>query len=313
MLLAQLVVIGQLIGQAGDVRQQVTDRHVVPPVARERGQELLHAVIELKLPLIEQGHDGRHVDRLGNGAEQEHRVARGRLAEVARERLVPLNHVQHGRVHLLRRRGPLEHFGRVIPPLPAQGREQGGSGRNGQGRPKKRASPHHTGSSASRQQQRQEHWQPLEAGFLARGPFPIVPILRESVSGAAATTGRFWGGAGIGRSRFDPRKPGLNPPICGSASPCTRHPRFHNPVGLPWAEAAAQEATCSLGCAGRCGDLRACSVKSNSGQVRRGLRGKTGPALGTSPRRRCNCDRVLVHCQPSAGTQTGECGRRARR
>ena len=128
MLLAQLVVIGQLIGQAGDVRQQVTDRHLVPPVARECGQELLHAVIELKLPLIEQGHDGRHVDRLGNGAEQEHRVARGRLAEVARERLVLLNHVQHGRVHLLRRRGPLEHFGRVIPPLPAQGCEQGGSG-----------------------------------------------------------------------------------------------------------------------------------------------------------------------------------------
>ena len=103
MLLAQFVVIGQLIGQAGDVRQQVTDRHIVPPIARECGQELLHAVIELKLPLIEQSHDGRHVDRLGNGAEQEHRVARGRLAEVARKRLVSLNHVQHGRIHLLRR------------------------------------------------------------------------------------------------------------------------------------------------------------------------------------------------------------------
>ena len=147
MLLAQLVVIGQLIGQAGDVRQQVTDRHVVPPVAREGGQELLHAVIELKLPLIEQSHDGRHVDRLGDGAEQEHRVARGRLAEVARERLVSLNHVQHGRVHLLRRRGPLEHFGRVIPPPPAQGGEQGGCVRHGQGRPKKRASPHGVVSS----------------------------------------------------------------------------------------------------------------------------------------------------------------------
>ena len=145
-LLAQLVVVGQLIGQAGDVRQQVADRHVVPPVARERGQELLHAVVEPKLPLVEQGHDGRHVDRLGDGAEQEHRVARGRLAEVARERLVPLNHVQHGRFHLLRRRGPLEHLGRVIPPLPAQGREQGGSGRDGQGRPEKRASLHRTGS-----------------------------------------------------------------------------------------------------------------------------------------------------------------------
>ena len=147
-LLAQLVVVGQLIGQAGDVRQQVTNRHLVPPVARERGQELLHAVVELKLPSIEQGHDGRHVDRLGNGAEQEHRVARGGLAEVARERLVPLHHVQHGRVHLLRRRGPLEHFGRVLPPLPAQGREQGGAAAHGQGRPKKRASLHRTRSSA---------------------------------------------------------------------------------------------------------------------------------------------------------------------
>ncbi len=95
MLLAQVVVIGQLIGQAGRVCQEVTDRHIASPIARECGQELLHAVIELKLPLIEQSHDSGHVDRLGNGAEQEHRVNRDRLAELARKRLVSLNHVQH--------------------------------------------------------------------------------------------------------------------------------------------------------------------------------------------------------------------------
>src|SRR5262249_31229402 len=70
------------------------------------------------------------------------------LAEVARERLAPLNHVQQGCVHLLARRGPIEHFARVVPPLPAQGLEQGWSGRASQGRPKKRASPHRTTSSA---------------------------------------------------------------------------------------------------------------------------------------------------------------------
>ena len=123
--LAQLVVVGELIGQAGGVRQQVADRHLVPPVARERGEELLHAVIEPELPPVEQGHDGRHVDRLGDGAEQEHRVARRRLAEVARERLVPSSHVQHGRFHLLRRRGPLEHFGRVIPRPPRRAANKG--------------------------------------------------------------------------------------------------------------------------------------------------------------------------------------------
>src|SRR5262249_37714099 len=45
-------------------------------------------------------------------------------------------------------RGPLEHFARVVPPLPAQGLEQGWSGCASQGRPKKRASPHPTTSSA---------------------------------------------------------------------------------------------------------------------------------------------------------------------
>ncbi len=115
---AQLGVIGQLIGQAGDVRQQVANRHVVPPVARKGRQEPLHAVIKLKPPSVEQRHDGSHVDWLGNGAEQEHRVVRAGLAEVARERLAPLHHVQHRRVHLLPRRGLREHLGRVLPPLP---------------------------------------------------------------------------------------------------------------------------------------------------------------------------------------------------
>jgi choline dehydrogenase-like flavoprotein len=61
--------------------------------------------------------------------------------------------------HLLRRRGELKHFGRVIPPLPAQGCEQGGSGCNGQGRPKKRASLHRTNSSAV-----EKTWKPFGAG-----------------------------------------------------------------------------------------------------------------------------------------------------
>jgi hypothetical protein len=39
MLLAQLVVIDELIGQAGSVRQQVTDRHIVSPISSECGQD----------------------------------------------------------------------------------------------------------------------------------------------------------------------------------------------------------------------------------------------------------------------------------
>src|SRR5262249_27861362 len=74
---------------------------------------------------------------------------RGRLAEMTSKRLVFLNHVQHGCIHLLRCRGPIEHFGRVIPALSAQGCEQGRSRCNGQGRPEKRASLHHTSSSAA--------------------------------------------------------------------------------------------------------------------------------------------------------------------
>jgi len=46
---------------------------------------------------------------------------------VARERLVFLNDVQHGRIYLLARRGPLKHLGRIIEPFLAQGCEQGGS------------------------------------------------------------------------------------------------------------------------------------------------------------------------------------------
>ena len=142
-LLAQLVVIGQLVGQAGDVRQQVANRHIVPPIALEGGQELLHAVVELELPLIEQGHDGRHVDRLGNGAEQEHRVVRGGLAEVASERPRLFEpRASTADSTCFAGRGPFEDLGRVIPAFSAQGREQGGSGGNGQGRPKKRASLH---------------------------------------------------------------------------------------------------------------------------------------------------------------------------
>src|SRR5206468_2486583 len=60
-----------------------------------------------------------------------------------------MNHVQHGCIHLLRCRGPVEHVGRVIPPLLAQGCEQAGSVCNGQSRPKKCASLHHTSSSAT--------------------------------------------------------------------------------------------------------------------------------------------------------------------
>ena len=49
-LLAQVIVVGQLIGQAGNVRQQVANRHFGPPVARKLGQELLRAVVELTRP-----------------------------------------------------------------------------------------------------------------------------------------------------------------------------------------------------------------------------------------------------------------------
>src|SRR5262249_53521169 len=68
----------------------------------------------------------------------------------------------------------------------------------------------HTGSSPSRQQKRQEHWRPLETRCLARGPFPIVPILHYASPSLERQTREadFWGGAGIAESRFDARKPG---------------------------------------------------------------------------------------------------------
>jgi hypothetical protein len=128
--LAQLVVIGKLIGQAGNVREQVADCHILPAIARECGQELLHAVMELELPLIEQAHKGRHADQLGNGAEQEHGVAGRRFAEVAREGLIFVNHMQHRGINLPRRGGSFKHFGCVIPPPPAQCCVQRGSSCN---------------------------------------------------------------------------------------------------------------------------------------------------------------------------------------
>src|SRR5947207_5775457 len=84
---------------------------------------------------------------------------------MARKRLVSLNDVQHGCLHLFRRRGPLEHFGRVIPPLPVQGCEQRRSVCSGQGRPKKRASLYHTSSSATDDGE----------GVFARTPNPNSP------------------------------------------------------------------------------------------------------------------------------------------
>jgi hypothetical protein len=44
------MIIGRLIRQAGDVRQQVTDCHIVSSIAREFGQKLLRGIIELQPP-----------------------------------------------------------------------------------------------------------------------------------------------------------------------------------------------------------------------------------------------------------------------
>src|SRR5579884_2851849 len=127
----------------------MTDRDLVSSLPREGGQKLLHAVLELKLSLIEQRHDRCHVDRLGNRAEQEHRIIRGGLAKVARKRLIFLSDMQHGGIYLLGFRGPLQHGGCLIPPLATQGCEQWGRRDDCPGRPQKGTTLHHTNSSTA--------------------------------------------------------------------------------------------------------------------------------------------------------------------
>ena len=72
--LAQGVVLGQLIGQARDVRQQVLHRHGISAVSGELRKELLHRIVELELATVEKSHERRDGDRFRNRPEQEHRV-----------------------------------------------------------------------------------------------------------------------------------------------------------------------------------------------------------------------------------------------
>ncbi len=77
----QSVVLGQLIRQSRNVRQQMTNHYVLPPFTCEPRYELPQPVIQAERPLVEQRHQRRDGNRLGDRSQQEHRVLAGSLAK----------------------------------------------------------------------------------------------------------------------------------------------------------------------------------------------------------------------------------------
>ena len=74
MLLSQGIVLGQLIGQALDVRQQMLDRYRISTIPREFRNELLQGIVEFELTPVEEGHGAATAMGLEIDPEQEHCV-----------------------------------------------------------------------------------------------------------------------------------------------------------------------------------------------------------------------------------------------
>ena len=95
-LASQFIIFRQLVRQPRDVGQQMSYRHVVAMVADKLRKEFPYRIVQFELASLEQGHQGRHADRLGDRAQEKHRLCAGRFSERSREEALPLNHVQHG-------------------------------------------------------------------------------------------------------------------------------------------------------------------------------------------------------------------------
>ena len=58
---------------------------VIAMVADKLWKEFLYRVVQFELASLEQSHQCRHADRLGDRAEEKHRICAGRLCERTRE------------------------------------------------------------------------------------------------------------------------------------------------------------------------------------------------------------------------------------
>src|SRR5262245_3515224 len=74
MLLAELEIVLQHVGQAGGVREQMDDANVLLAVLSKGGYELGDAVLQPDLTALDQHHGSRRGDRLGDRRDQEQRV-----------------------------------------------------------------------------------------------------------------------------------------------------------------------------------------------------------------------------------------------
>ena len=90
---AELVVFGQLVGQTGNMREEMFDCHLVPVAVFERRDEFFERVIEFELAAIEKGHQSGHGDGFGDRAEKEHGVRGLSFAKRAGEGGFALNDV----------------------------------------------------------------------------------------------------------------------------------------------------------------------------------------------------------------------------
>jgi hypothetical protein len=82
--------------------------------AGETRKEFLEWIVQFELASLKQSHQCRHADRLGDRAQEKHRIGVGRLSEGTRERIVPLNHVQHGGGNLAIACRPRESFNCLV-------------------------------------------------------------------------------------------------------------------------------------------------------------------------------------------------------
>src|SRR5262245_17698639 len=88
--------------------------------------ELLERIAQLEFAPIKEGHQCGDADRLGDRAQKKHRILTLDLSERSRERILPLNHVQHCGGDLAFARYPRQNFSGFVRSLAPQRSKQGG-------------------------------------------------------------------------------------------------------------------------------------------------------------------------------------------
>ena len=105
-LASQLIILGQLVRQSRDVRQQMLHRDLIAMIPHKLWKEFLHRIIQFKFAAIKQGHQRRHVDRLGDRPQKKHGIFVLRFSKRSHERLLSLSDMQHRGRDLAFSRGP---------------------------------------------------------------------------------------------------------------------------------------------------------------------------------------------------------------